>query len=121
MKGLIVSSLSLLLLAAAAPATRADDTAYNPATSGKAPSYLNAATTPFDLVNLAYQGYFEKEGIPSYNDLIVGYRSKQVSAEDIIKGAVKAKRLPSQVLSDRGYINAVRTQLDAFRFNDVAE
>jgi hypothetical protein len=121
MKGFIVSALSLLLVASAAPATRANDTAYNPATSGKTPSYLKTATTPFDLVNLAYQGYFEKEGIPGYSDLIVSYSSKQVTAEDIIRGAVKAKRLPSQVLSDRGYINAVRTQLDAFVSNDVTE
>jgi hypothetical protein len=114
MKSLIVGGLSLILISAAnMPTLRAETTAYNPAASGKTQSYLS--TTPVNLVSLAYQGYLQDQGIPSYNDLITAYHERQISAEDIVRSGVKAKRLPEQVLSDKGYINAVKAQLDNFR------
>lgn len=114
MKRLIVGSLSLLLISISTSVVRADTSAYNPASGGKTPSYI-ARLTPFNLVTLAYQGQFQDQGIPSYQDLILAYQAKQISAEDIVRGAVKSKRLPSEALSDKGYLNAVRTQLDGFR------
>lgn len=114
MKGLIISGLSLIVISTAnIPALRAETTAYNPAVSGNAQSHLR--TTPFNLVNLAYQGYLQD--IPSYNDLITAYREKQISAEDIVRSGVKSGRLSTQALSDKGYINAVKDQLNNFRIN----
>lgn len=114
MKRLVVSSLSLLVISTAyMPGLRAQTTAYNPAASGQTQSYVS--TTPVSLVNLAYQGGLRNQGIPSYNDLRTAYQAKQVSAEDIVRSAVKAKILPEQVLSDKGYLNAVEAQLDSFR------
>ncbi|NMG08413.1 hypothetical protein DP117_16515 [Brasilonema sp. UFV-L1] len=114
MKRLIVGSLSLLLISTVgASVVRAESSAYNPAVSGKTPSYVGI--TPFNLVNLAYQGQLQDQGIPSYQDLISAYQAKQISAEDIVRSAVQSKKLPSQLLSDKAYLNAVKTQLDSFR------
>lgn len=114
MKRLIVGSLSLLLISTVgASVVRAEPSAYNPAVVGKTPSYVGV--TPFNLVNLAYQGQLQDQGIPSYQDLILAYQAKQISAEDIVRSGVQSKRLPSQLLSDKGYLNAVKTQLDSFR------
>ncbi|GAB1538798.1 hypothetical protein NUACC21_14620 [Scytonema sp. NUACC21] len=118
MKSLIIGGLSLLAISTAhVPALWASETeattAYNPAVSGNTQSY--AKIKPFNLVILAYQGYFQDQGIPSYNDLITAYKEKQITAEDLVRGAVKSKKLPAQVLSDKGYLNAVAAELSTFR------
>ncbi len=115
MKRLILGSLSLLLASTVGTSVvRADTSAYNPTAVGKTPSYI-ARTTPFNLVNMAYQGQFQNQGIPGYQDLIQAYSAKQISAEDIVRGAINSKKLPSEALSDKGYLNAVTTQLNNYR------
>ncbi len=109
MKRLILGGLSALLLAPAiCPAANAQRTALNPATLN---STLKSRLTPFNLVFLAYQGYLTSQGIPSAGQLLVSYQAGQVSAEDLVKSAVATHRLSPQVLTDREYLSAVKSQL----------
>lgn len=115
MKRLILAGLSVLLVSAGAtPAVKAETTALNPAVAGNTSLHQ---TRPFNLVYLAYQGYFRDQGIPSYSALIAAYRSGKISALDLVEAAVKTNRVPSSVLQDRGYISAVETQLDFLESN----
>ena len=115
MKNLIIGSLSLLLISTAtAPAVRAEKTVFNPAVTGSTGSYI-PQITPFNLVNLAYQGNFREQGIPGYSSFRLAYLGNKISALDIVRSAVKANKLPQAALSDKRYINAVANQLDNFR------
>jgi hypothetical protein len=67
--------------------------------------------TPFDLVFLARKGYFQEQGIPSYGSFHTSVRTGQISAEDIVKAAIAENRVSSEVLNDRGYLNAVERKL----------
>ncbi|MEH1943966.1 MAG: hypothetical protein V7L01_27620 [Nostoc sp.] len=69
-------------------------------------SYL----TPFNLVSLAYQGGLEQEGIPSGGTLIFERQNRNIVAEDLVKAAVSANKLPPQILNDRNYLSAVKSQ-----------
>lgn len=112
MKSLIISSLSLLLISTAtAPAVRAETTVFNPDITNSTDSHI-PQITPFNLVNLAYQGYLKDQGIPSYSVLRTAYVEGEVSAADIVRSAVAAGRLPNKTLSDKQYINSVAQQLD---------
>ncbi|WP_460200431.1 hypothetical protein [Scytonema sp. NUACC21] len=115
MKNLILGSLSLLLVFfATAPAVKADNRAANPNLLGNTSSSVTQIE-PFNLVHLAYQGYLENQGIPSYGNLIMAYQVKQITAEDIVRSAVNSKMLPPQVMTDQEYKNAVNTQLENLR------
>ncbi|MFL9458639.1 MULTISPECIES: hypothetical protein [Nostocales] len=114
MKNLIVGSISALLLSTISPhIVRAEQTAYNPTVVDKTSSIL-ARISPVGLVNSAYRGQLQSQGIPSYNDLKTAYQSKQITAVDIVRSAVKSNLLPQQALADSEYINAVAQQLDFF-------
>ena len=70
-------------------------------------SYLQ----PFNTTFLAYQGYFKEQGIPSGGALVSEFQTGKVTAKDVVQAAVKAKKLPAQVLNDQSYLNAVESQL----------
>jgi hypothetical protein len=112
MKRLIFGSLSLLLISAAtAPAIKAQPpVAVGPAAAGVVPSYVQQ-TTPVNLVSLAYRGYFRNQGIPSYGVLLAAHQFGKISAKDLVQVAVEANRVPAEVLSDSGYLNAVEQAL----------
>jgi hypothetical protein len=76
------------------------------------------AVTPFNLVFLAFQGFFETQGIPSSMGLVSAYRNNQVTASDLIKIAISMNRLPQSTLTDRGYLNAVNSQLEDLASDD---
>lgn len=112
MKRLIISGLSVLLLATVtAPAVSAKDkdTALSTANLN---SINKNQLTPFDFVSLAYQGGFKAQGIPSSGALLAAYQIGQVSAESLVKKAVAANILSPAVLNDQGYLNAVNNQLN---------
>ncbi len=112
MKGLIISSLSLLIVSTAtAPAVHAEKTVFNPAVTSRTDSNI-PHITPFNLVNLAYHGYLKDQGIPSYSVLRTAYFEDKISAVDIVRSAVAARRLPKEALSDKQYLNSVAQQLD---------
>ncbi|MCC5605274.1 hypothetical protein LC612_00275 [Nostoc sp. CHAB 5834] len=73
-------------------------------------SYLK----PFDAAFLAYQGNLKPQGIPSGSALVFQYQTGSLTALDVIKAAVNAKKLPAQALNDTSYLNAVESQLTSF-------
>lgn len=113
MKNLILGSLSVLLLfAATAPTLRAETAAVNPRANSTATiSELN----PFNLVHLAYRGYFRDQNIPGYSAFLSAYDTGKVSSKDIVQSAVKKNKLSSQVLDDRGYLRSVEAHLERLR------
>jgi hypothetical protein len=68
--------------------------------------------SPFNLVSMAYQGFFKNQGIPSGESLLAAYQTESITAEDIVKGAVDSRRLPASTLDDSNYIAAVENQLN---------
>ncbi|MEH1785607.1 hypothetical protein [Nostoc sp.] len=66
---------------------------------------------PFNIAFLAYQGYLKEQGIPSGGALLFKYQGGSLTAEDIVQAAVKANKLPAQVLNDSSYLNALDSQL----------
>lgn len=109
MKRLALTALSLLLTSTAVmPAVNAQVTAAAPPANAAA---IGMGVTPFNLVFLAYQGFFESEGIPKYNQLVDAHKAGQISAQDLVKVAISMKRLPPEVLNSRSYLAAVDAQL----------
>lgn len=128
MKRLVLGSLSILLMSATvAPALRAEVIAETvpanvPETQAtNVPPSIAArmAVTPFNLVFLAFQGFFETEGIPSSMSLVSAYRNNKVTALDLVKIAVSMNRLPENTLTDQRYLNAVDSQLQALLSGDI--
>lgn len=127
MKRLILGSLSILLMSTTVtPTLRAE--LITDALRGNqsqlqqtnVPPRIAARmeVTPFNLVFLAFQGFFETQGIPSSMGLVSAYQNKQVSAIDLVKIAVSMNRLPQKTLTDQKYINAVDSQLEALMDNN---
>ncbi|WP_375513864.1 hypothetical protein [uncultured Nostoc sp.] len=76
---------------------------------------------PFDAAFLAYQGNLKAQGIPSGSALVSQYQIGSLTALDVVKAAVNAKKLPVQALNDTGYLNAVESQLTSFgNTNDLS-
>ncbi|MCC5623785.1 hypothetical protein [Nostoc sp. CHAB 5715] len=73
-------------------------------------SYLK----PFDAAFLAYQGKLKAQGIPSGSALVSQYQTGSLTALDVVKAAVNAKKLPAQALNDTNYLNAIESQLTSF-------
>lgn len=111
MKRILLSSLSILLLSGAmAPAAQAQIT---PATPPANAATLGMAVTPFNLVFLAYQGFFESEGISKFNGLVTDHQSGRVSAEDLVQVAIAMRRLSPDTINDRRYLRSVERHLDS--------
>ncbi|ALF55196.1 hypothetical protein ACX27_23995 [Nostoc piscinale CENA21] len=66
---------------------------------------------PLNLVYLAYQGNLESQGIPSGKTLIFQHQHGNVKAEDVVKAAVNAKKIPNQFLYNPSYLSEVDVQL----------
>ncbi|MCC5655622.1 hypothetical protein LC608_01165 [Nostoc sp. XA010] len=81
----------------------------NNLSSSTSVSYLQ----PFNLVTFAYQGGLKQHGIPSGETLIFQTQNRNIIAKDLVKAAVNADKLPSQVLNDQNYLSAVNLQLNA--------
>ncbi|MEH1817036.1 MAG: hypothetical protein V7K26_32865 [Nostoc sp.] len=70
-------------------------------------SYLK----PFDAAFLAYQSNLKAQGSPSGSALVSQYQTVNLTALNVVKTAVNAKKLPAQALNHKGYLNAVESQL----------
>ena len=70
--------------------------------------------TPFALVSLAMQGYFQSQGIPQHLALMSSYQMKRVTARDLVQAAITANRIDPTFLNDQEYLNAVDQQLQIF-------
>ena len=71
----------------------------------------NFQPNAFHLVNFAYQGRYQPEGIPSHLVLEEYYTSARIRPKDVIAAAIQAGNLPEGKLKDAGYVNAVRLQM----------
>ncbi len=115
MKRFILATLSTVLLSTAiAPMVQAQVTPEAPPANAET---LGMAVTPFNLVYLAYQGFFESEGIPKFNGLTTSYRQGDVTAESLVKVAITMRRLVPDTVNNRAYLAAVKHQLDALTMN----
>ena len=74
-----------------------------------AQTVLEHQTTPFNLVTLAYRGYFED--IPSYTQLAQAYLFGQVDAANLVRAGVEQGRVSPETLNDEAYLNAVDARL----------
>jgi hypothetical protein len=96
---------------AQAQTTSAESTSFNPyVTNQPRANHLGS----FNLAYLAYRGYLKNQGIPSNAALASAVASGTITAQDIIQAAVKANRLPEQILSDKGYRRDLENQLQGF-------
>jgi hypothetical protein len=111
MKRFILGILSTLVLSTAiAPMVQAQVTPEAPPANAET---LGMAVTPFNLVYLAYQGFFESEGIPKFNGLTTGFRQGDVTAESLVKVAIEMRRLTPDTVNNEAYLAAVKHQLNA--------
>jgi EamA domain-containing membrane protein RarD len=102
MKRIILSGLSVLLASTLQmPSAKAEFTTE--------PYQLQ----PVNLVYLGYQGYFQKEGIPSNASFIAAIQSGEVTATTLVQSAIEENRLPSSILNDMEYLNNVQGALTA--------
>ena len=111
MKRLIIGSLSLIFLSSlAVPVAQAQSQAINSETFRTIVNPV-AQLTPFELVSMADQGYFQEQGIPGYLALVSAHQMGKLRAEQLVEAAIRAKKLSPQILSERGYLSAVEAQL----------
>jgi hypothetical protein len=68
---------------------------------------------PFNLVTFAYQGGLKQHGIPSGEMLVFETQNRNIIANDLVKAAVNADKLPLKALNDQNYLSAVNSQLNA--------
>lgn len=96
MKRSIFAGISMLVVAIASPLS------------------VNATsqTTPSNLANLARNGYFQEQGIPSYSALDTAIARGQVNGENLIEAAIEANKVAPETLNDEGYVNSVEMKLD---------
>jgi hypothetical protein len=113
----IIASLALTSgIASAQTATNKNYMSAN-ATSEKSLVALGRNSTnisyikPFNLVNLAYQGGFKEQGVPSGGSFIFEAKRGNITPEYLVKAAINAHRLPTQYLNNKDYISAVSSQL----------
>ncbi|MDZ8088020.1 MAG: hypothetical protein RMY16_21010 [Nostoc sp. DedQUE12b] len=116
---LIITSITLIPGIASAQTVNSNDgggqinTDANSNTLRKNPTdtkYLQ----PFNIAFLAYQGYLKEQGIPSGGTLLFKYQTGYLTAKDVVQAAIRANKLPAEVLNDRGYVNAVELQMTSF-------
>jgi hypothetical protein len=70
------------------------------------------SVTPFNLVFLAFQGFFTSDGIPAGDALIESFKNGKTTPQSLVQAAIKMNRLPASKLNDSDYLNTVRIQLD---------
>jgi hypothetical protein len=76
------------------------------------------SVTPFNLVFLAFQGFFASEGIPSSAGLEQAYRNGTVKPQTLVKAAIAMNRLPASSIDDKTYLDRVKAQLDDLTRNN---
>jgi hypothetical protein len=113
MKLAILGGLSVLLFSIADMPTLGVEIAA--ADSEKNSTPIRYQLRPFNLVYLAYQGYFRDQGIPGYSAFLAAYEAGRVSAEDLVQSAVKKNKVSPETASDRGYLRAVKSQIESLR------
>jgi hypothetical protein len=70
---------------------------------------------PVNLVQLAYQGALEDQGIPKAATLLRQVRFNQIKAEDVVMAGIDAGRIPASTLDNQSYLRVVQTELEELR------
>ena len=76
-------------------------------------SNSSSQTDPFEFVTSAYQGQYEDQGIPGFEELLGAYNSGEVTAEELVMMGVEKGILDSEMMNDEEYINGVDVQLQS--------
>lgn len=123
MKRLITISLSVMLILAAsnpgnAQTRHGQEDFVTQTAPSKTPNSPSPHLTPFHLINLSYQGYFKKQGIPSYATFISEYRQNKINARDLVKAGIEHYMLSADMLNDQEYIHAIDSQFLTFSTNN---
>lgn len=108
--GLFDSLLLVSLLVAIVPPAKAQvgsSSGADVAVESTAQMSESRAISPFRLVDLARNGYFESYGIPSHAALVSAVQTGRVTAEDLVESAVMDQRLTADKLDDRRYLRSV--------------
>jgi hypothetical protein len=122
MQRFILANLPILLVTAAVSATMPTKLLTSVAKAQEITAIISTPLkrtsiqqlTPFALVALAMQGYFQSQGIPPHLALMSSYQMRRVTATNLVQAAVIANRLDPAFLNDQGYLNAVELQLQVF-------
>lgn len=88
----------------------------SPSLAQSAPS-SNSRLAPYDVIFLAYQGYFRDQGIRGYGAFVESCYQGQLSAKRIVEAAIKANRLPSDAINDSAYLQAIDANLLSLKSN----
>lgn len=80
-------------------------------------SASNSRISPYDVIFLAYQGYFREQGIRGYGAFVEGCYQGQIKAKQIVEAAIKANRLPPDTINDSAYIQAIDANLLSLKSN----
>jgi hypothetical protein len=118
--GLTILHLSIAGIAQADP-NAGHGRAYVPMMDAKFPAMsakYGMGVTPFNLVFLAFQGFFASEGIPSSQGLQDAYRNGTVNPQTLVKAAISMNRLPASSIDDKTYLDKVKSQLDDLARNN---
>lgn len=119
MKRAFVGSLTAVLLSAGmAPVAMAETVTEVDSSFPAAAESVRMDVTPFNLVFLAYQGFFESEGVPMASALISWYESGRIEAEDLVNIAIGMNRLSPDTINNEMYLDAVEFQLDSLGRNN---
>lgn len=111
MKLLAFFTLSVLLISTTtAPALKAQTIVQNSITSS-GNTTNRSQLTPFNLVHLAYRGYFQDQGIPRYVAFLSAYESGRITAKDLVQSAINKNKLSRQALDDQRFLRAVEDHL----------
>jgi hypothetical protein len=116
--GLTILHLSIAGIAQADP-NAGHGRAYVPMMDAKFPvmsAKYGMGVTPFNLVFLAFQGFFASEGIPSSQGLQEAYGT--VNPQILVKAAIAMNRLPASSIDDKTYLDKVKSQLDDLARNN---
>ena len=118
--GLTILYLSIAGIAQADP-NAGRGRAYVPTMDAKFPAMsakYGMGVTPFNLVFLAFQGFFGSEGIPSSEGLAEAYRNGTVTSQTLVKAAISMNRIPASSINDKNYLDKVKSQLDDLARNN---
>jgi hypothetical protein len=74
--------------------------------------HTSTKLSPASLVTMAYRGYFNQQGVPSYLEFSSEYILGRITAERLVQTAVSAGLLPTAAVNDQGYLNVVRNQIE---------
>lgn len=107
MKSFVLGTLGTLLITTATTPALAEKTSSNPTTN-----HTNITEVqPFNLVYLAYQGYFTGQGIPSNGAFTHAVKIEKITATDLVESAIARGRLSPETLNDSSYLASVEAQL----------